>query len=134
VLPKPKPLDDVLALVKSNLLAHPGAMLGEVGLDRSFRIAYQPYPAPPPRKLSPFSTPISHQLAILEAQFGLAIELKRNISLHSVGAQQTTIDLLQRMKEQHGQTWRDISIDIHSCGISLEGWKSLEVPPNLVFI
>jgi hypothetical protein len=131
-LSEPKALDEILASVKSNLLAHPRAMLGEVGLDRSFRIAYQPYPAPPPRKLSSFSTPISHQLAILEAQLSLAVELKRNISIHSVAAQQVTLDLLQRMKEQHGAAWRAISIDMHSCGLSLEGWKSLEVRVDLI--
>ena len=132
VLPEPKSLDEILASLRSNLLAHPKAMLGEVGLDRSFRIAYQPYPSPPPRKLSPFSTPIDHQLAILEAQIDLAVELKRNISMHSVTAQQITLDLLQQMKEKHGSAWRAISVDIHSCGLSLEGWKTLEVPPSLI--
>ena len=114
-------------LVRSNLVEHPTAMLGEVGLDRSFRISYQSIPSPPPRRLSSFITPIQHQLAILEAQIGLAVELKRHISMHSVAAQQITIDLLSRMKERHEAAWRAISIDLHSCGLSLESWKTLEV-------
>ncbi|KIM32290.1 hypothetical protein M408DRAFT_63027 [Serendipita vermifera MAFF 305830] len=134
VLPEPRSLDEVLELVRSKLLAHPTAMLGEVGLDRSFRIGYQPYPSPPPRKLSPFITPIQHQLAILEAQFALAVELKRNISMHSVASQQITLDLMARMKEKHGAAWRAISIDMHSCGLSLESWKSLEANYTNVFL
>jgi Tat protein secretion system quality control protein TatD with DNase activity len=127
VLPEPRTLQDILDTVKANLLAHPTAMLGEVGLDRSFRIGNPPYPSPPPKKLTPFSTPIAHQVIILEAQLDLAVELKRNVSIHSVGAQQVTVDLLKRMAEKHGAAWRAISIDMHSCGLSLEGWKDLEV-------
>ncbi|KAG8830848.1 hypothetical protein FRC17_004164 [Serendipita sp. 399] len=125
-LPDPVPLKEILDGVKTNLVDHPAALLGEVGLDRSFRIAFQPLPAPPPRKLSPFSVPIDHQIAILEAQLDLAVELQRNVSLHSVGSQQVTMDLLKRMHEKHGARWRAISIDLHSCGISLEGWKTIE--------
>lgn len=126
-LPEPRTLQDILDSVKANLLAHPTAMVGEVGLDRSFRIGNPPYPSPPPKKLTPFSTSIAHQVAILEAQLDLAVELKRNVSIHSVGAQQVTVDLLKRMSKKHGVAWRAISIDMHSCGLSLEGWKDLEV-------
>ncbi|KAG8816406.1 hypothetical protein FRC19_000388, partial [Serendipita sp. 401] len=67
-----------------------------------------------------------HQVAILEAQLDIAVELKRNVSLHSVGSQQVTMDLLKRMHERHGEEWRTISVDLHSCGLSLEGWKTIE--------
>lgn len=132
-LPEPRSLRNVLEDLESNLLAHPVALLGEVGLDRSFRIANKPYPSPPPRKLTPFSTPIAHQVTILEAQLDLAVKLKRNVSLHSVAAQQVTIELLQRMKDKHGLDWSAISIDMHSCGLSLEGWRDLEVSFHLLY-
>jgi len=117
----------VLDEVRGNLLKFPDAMVGEVGLDRSFRHAYQPYPSPPPRKLSPFTTPIEHQIAILEAQLDLAVALKRHVSLHSVNANQATVGLLTKMKAKHQQAWREISIDMHSCSLSLEAWRELEV-------
>jgi Tat protein secretion system quality control protein TatD with DNase activity len=125
-LPEPRSLTEILAKVRANLLRHPNAMLGEVGLDRTFRISYQSIFDPPPKKLSPFSTALDHQIVILEAQLELAVELKRNVSIHSVGSQHVTIDLLQRMKEKYGPKWRAISVDMHSCGLSLEGWKQLE--------
>ena len=102
-------------------------MVGEVGLDKSFRIAHNPSPAPPPRKLSPFSTPLNHQMVIIEAQLQLAVELTRNVSMHSVGAQQPTVELLQRMSQQYGKDWRKISIDMHSCGLSADVWKTVQV-------
>jgi Tat protein secretion system quality control protein TatD with DNase activity len=117
----------VLGEMRGNLLKFPDAMVGEVGLDRSFRHAYQPYPSPPPRKLSPFTTPIEHQIAILEAQLGLAVELRRHVSLHSVNANQATVGLLMKMKAKHQKAWREISIDMHSCSLSLEAWRELEV-------
>ena len=55
-------------------------MLGEVGLDRSARIPIDYHAAQ--RKLSPFTIPFDHQLAILEAQMSIAVEMRRNISLH----------------------------------------------------
>lgn len=126
-LPEPRSLRSMMEELRSNLLAHPTAMLGEVGIDRSFRIAEPPYPSPAPRKLTPFVTPITHQLEILEAQLDLAVELKRNVSMHSVASQQATMDLLKKMEKKHDAAWRMISIDMHSCGFSLESWKDIEV-------
>lgn len=127
LLREPVALSKVIQIVKEKLLKYPNAMVGEVGLDKSFRIAYNPYPAPPPRKLSPFSTPLSHQMVILEAQLRLAVELKRNVSLHSVGAQQPTVELLQRMSQNYGKDWLRISVDMHSCGLSADVWKTVQV-------
>ena len=120
-------LKSVLGEMRGNLLNFPDAMVGEVGLDRSFRHAYQSYPSPPPRRLSPFTTPIEHQIAILEAQLDLAVELRRHVSLHSVNANQATVTLLMKMKAKHQKGWREVSIDMHSCSLSLEAWRELEV-------
>lgn len=116
-------------------------MLGEVGLDRACRIPYSA-PLPPPyassassssqheedgRPLSPFTIPLDHQIVILEAQLGLAAEMGRNVSLHSVKCQQATVELLGRMKDKHGKAWERISVDMHSCGLSAQTWLNIEV-------
>lgn len=124
-LPIPVALEDLISELRHNLKAFPHAMLGEVGLDRAFRlpIDYFAYP----RQLTSFTIPIDHQLAILEAQLELAVELGRNVSLHSVKAQQATLQLIDRLSAEHGERWRNISIDMHSCGLSAQMWREMEV-------
>ncbi|KAG6842461.1 hypothetical protein C0991_007591 [Blastosporella zonata] len=124
LLPDPVPLADVLFELRRNLEAFPSAMLGEVGLDRIFRVPYDFYAKQ--RRLTPFVVPLDHQLAVLESQLDLAVELGRNISLHSVKSQLGTLDLLQRMKTKHGIKWLRINLDLHSCGVSPETWRDIE--------
>ena len=123
-LPEPRQLDDVVQELRDNLRSFPEAMLGEVGLDRSFRIPIDYFSSP--RELTPFTIPLEHQLSILEAQLDLATDLGRNVSLHSVKCQQATTALLSRMRSRHGERWSRISIDFHSCGFSPEMWQSIE--------
>ncbi|KAG9314127.1 hypothetical protein JVU11DRAFT_4912 [Chiua virens] len=123
-LPDPIPLADILAEVRRNLSTIPRAMLGEVGLDRAARVPID-YAATP-RELTPFTIPLEHQLAILEPQLDLAVELRRNVSIHSVKSQQATLDLLDRMHQKLGPEWQRISVDFHSCGLSVETWKAIE--------
>ncbi|KAF5385378.1 hypothetical protein D9615_001222 [Tricholomella constricta] len=123
-LPDPVPLADVLSELRSNLEAFPQAMLGEVGLDRVFRVPFDYYAEQ--RRLTPFVVPFDHQLAILEAQLDLAAELGRNVSFHSVKSQLVTQDLLARMQAKHKDKWSRISIDLHSCGVSPETWRDIE--------
>lgn len=124
-LPDPILLDGVLSDLRSNLSAHPNAMLGEVGLDRAAKVPYDHQAAQ--RKLSPFTIPLEHQLAIVTAQIDVALELQRNISFHSVKSQKHTMDLLSNMKQKYGPRWSCVSIDMHSCGLSIETWKEIEV-------
>lgn len=100
-------------------------MLGEVGLDRAARVPIE-YAATP-RELTHFIVPLEHQLAVLEPQIDLAVELCRNVSIHSVKSHQATVDLLNRMHQKHGSKWQRVSIDLHSCGLSVETWKTIEV-------
>ena len=140
-LPQPIPLGDVLAEVRARLIEFPTAMLGEVGIDRAARI---PFPSAGAnvseegngdddghRTLSPFSTPFAHQLAILEAQLTLAVELRRNVSLHSVKSSAQTSALFDNMATKHGAAWFAISVDVHSCTLSAEVWRDVEVRPVL---
>lgn len=124
-LPNPTPLKEILATLRGNLAAFPSAMLGEVGIDRSFRVA-RSY-TEDPRVLSPFTVPIAHQLAVLNAQLEVAVELRRNISMHSVKAQQLTVDLLASSRKRWGAQWDALSVDLHSCGLSPQTWVQLEV-------
>lgn len=111
--------------VRANLASFPNAMLGEVGVDRVFRIPIDYFASP--RILTPFHIPLSHQLAVLQAQMEVAVELGRNISIHSVKAQQATIDLLGAMKKKYGIRWNKLSVDMHSCGFSAQSWRDVEV-------
>lgn len=100
-------------------------MLGEIGLDRSARVPFDYREER--REISPFSVPFEHQLALVEAQLDLAIEMGRNVSFHSVKSQKATVDLLARLKDKHGPKWNQISLDLHSCGLSPETWCDIEV-------
>lgn len=117
-LPDPILLSNILAELRRNLLEFPMAMVGEIGLDKSFRVI--------PRSNNPLTLPFTHQLAIFEAQFELAIELQRNVSVHAVRTPQATIDLLDKLKAKHGSAFKAISVDLHSCSLSVESWKSVE--------
>jgi Tat protein secretion system quality control protein TatD with DNase activity len=134
-LPPPISLADVLADVRARLTEFPTAMLGEVGIDRAARIPWAGTVDAASdggtngRTLSPFSTPFAHQLAILEAQLALAVELRRNVSLHSVKASAQTRELFDKMAATHGAAWFAISVDVHSCTLSPEVWLGIEVRP-----
>ncbi|KAJ7597396.1 TatD DNase family Scn1 [Mycena floridula] len=132
LLPEPILLQDVLRDLRQNLTAFPNAMLGEVGLDRAFRIPFDYYAEP--RELSSFTVPITHQVAILEAQLELAVELGRNVSFHSVKAGSNTLNLLNEMSTKHGGRWRNISIDMHSCGLSPQMWQDIQKKHPNVFL
>ncbi|TFY61964.1 hypothetical protein EVJ58_g4170 [Rhodofomes roseus] len=119
-LPPPTPLSQVLPSLHASLASFPTAMLGEVGLDRVCRVPFAP-PADPPA-------------AVLEAQLALAVELRRNVSTHSVKAQQATLELLARMKARYGRAWDAISVDMHSCGLSAQTWIALEKAHCNVFL
>ena len=133
-LPPPISLADVLADLRAHLTDFPSAMLGEVGIDRVARVPFAGPGAPDDtndgtngRGLSPFSTPLAHQFAVLEAQLALAVELRRNVSMHSVKAPAQTLSLFDRMAATHGAAWFAISIDMHSCKFSPEAWREIGV-------
>jgi Tat protein secretion system quality control protein TatD with DNase activity len=142
VLPEPVPLDKVLSALKANLSRTPCALLGEVGLDRAFRIPrYGGHIAPQslPRgedaarlskvEYTALKTPIAHQVAVLEAQLDVATSLGRRISVsvHCVQAQGAIIDVLARFKRRLGNKWNElIRVDLHSFLGSVETIASLQ--------
>ncbi|KAJ7193330.1 TatD DNase family Scn1 [Mycena pura] len=126
LLPEPITLDNVLSDLRSDFkfFSTTMAMLGEVGLDKAVRVPFDYHASP--RRLSPFTIPLDHQLAILEAQLDLAVEIGVNVSLHSVKCPQATVDLLNKLQRKHGLKWEKIRIDIHSCSMNPEVIHSLQ--------
>lgn len=127
--PEPTRFDDYCKnTLRPYLKAFPPAMLGEVGLDRSFRI---PVPSTDPKtdrevqraakKFTQLRTPIAHQLQLLSRQMQVAFELNRNISMHSVQAQGQTVELVTKLGKT-SKTWKDSTskICMHSYGGSAD--------------
>jgi Tat protein secretion system quality control protein TatD with DNase activity len=119
-LPPPRSLSDFLVQTEERLRQHPYALVGEVGLDRAFRLPIGGFISPPPnpskgpdedqsytpgtregRPLSPHRVSMDHQKIILKAQFELAGKLRRPVSIHSVQAHGVVFELLQQMWAGH---------------------------------
>ena len=123
--PEPRLFDDILSEIRKNLFDFPDALVGEIGLDRAVRIPYD-YDATP-RTLTRFTIPFEHQLKIFETQLELAVELRRNVSMHCVKAHDATIQAFERMAKKFGDKFWDVSVDLHSCGLSPQVWGDIEV-------
>ena len=119
-LPPPRSLSEFLVQTETSLLRHPFALVGEVGLDRAFRLPVGGFVSPPPgpskgadgnqkytpgsregRALSPYRVSMEHQKAILKAQFQLAGKLHRPVSVHSVQAHGVVFEVLQELWAGH---------------------------------
>ncbi|KXJ95254.1 hypothetical protein Micbo1qcDRAFT_157103 [Microdochium bolleyi] len=111
-LPEPRPLSEFVRETRARLEAHPFALVGEVGVDKAFRIpqnlttdheANRDDTLTPGgregRLLSPHRVSMAHQTTILAAQLRLAGELGRPVSCHGVQAHGVLYDAI-------AQTWR----------------------------
>ncbi|GAA6038925.1 hypothetical protein JCM8097_000577 [Rhodosporidiobolus ruineniae] len=134
-LPDPVSIKTFLASLESHLLAHPSSHVGEIGLDRAFRLPNPPHIAADKSnpKHSQLATPLAHQIRVVEAQVDLAIRLGRNVSFHSVRAPQETVELLKRFKAEK-EGWGKLHVCLHSFGGSAESAKQIQkAHPNAFF-
>jgi Tat protein secretion system quality control protein TatD with DNase activity len=119
-LAPPMSLSQALHETEKRLQKFPAALIGEVGLDRGFRLPHGPISDERQEKLkyggskelhtpgsrngralSAYRISIDHQKVVLKAQLELAARMGRPVSVHSVQAHGLVFDLMQSMWENH---------------------------------
>jgi Tat protein secretion system quality control protein TatD with DNase activity len=156
-LPDPTPFSAFLAETRKHLQLYPYALVGEIGLDRSFRIpgswvqhsdlwSKRDSNLTPGgregRRLTPFRCSPQHQKKIFKLQLQLAAGMGRGVSVHGVQAHGLVFETLQelwkghekevlskRERKKRGQDHLSIESDMSSTAQSSQ--KPLPYPPRI---
>ncbi|OOQ87076.1 cut9 interacting protein Scn1 [Penicillium brasilianum] len=113
-LPEPKLLSTLVAETRERLKRFPNALVGEVGLDKMFRLpgAWTQHDldnrneeitpgSREGRRLSPYKVKIAHQRLVLKTQLQLAGEMQRAVSVHSVQSHGAVFEVLKELWKGH---------------------------------
>ncbi|KAK3835290.1 MAG: TatD family [Linnemannia elongata] len=148
-LPTPRALEPALQELRRQLEAHPHAVLGEIGLDRTARVpepsfvassssekegsedSSTPTTGAPQKRITLALTSIQHQLDIVREQLKLAAALDRPVSFHCVQAYGHWHDFLIQEGRRLRQLEADQEYQIQLAQIQASGGTIQHLQPAL---